>query len=461
MPNTFTTSSFATTYKDDFKDSDHYHRILFNSGKQLQARELTQMQTIIQKEIERFGRNIFREGASVVPGGMTVNNKYEFIKIASTTNLPSDTSSMIGDTFTGQTSGIAAKVLEVLPVSGSDPATLYVQYTNRASGTIGASAIRMSPAESIVGASSGVTLTVQATNTSANRAIGRGTKASMQTGTFFTQGHFVQADQQDVMISKYDSAPTENVGFVVNQDIVTVSDTLALYDNQGTLPNLTAPGADRYRIRLTLTTESLKDSADTFVFYGKIRDGELIETVTGTDEYNKIAEFDAIKTQEINGDFVKKPFKIHYDSANGTEFNLNISPGTAYVNGYRANKSDPTTIKVDRALTSVTLQNEPIAVGFGNYVIVNKINGLPDIEDFQSQDLRDDSGYGGSTIGSARVKSVEEDGANHRFYLMDIQMNAGENFRDVKSIGTSATSFANLELEKNKTCIKEERTSCY
>ena len=455
MPNTFTTSSFATTYKDDFKDSDHYHRILFNSGKQLQARELTQMQTIIQKEIERFGRNIFREGASVVPGGMTVNNKYEFIKIASTTNLPSDTSSMIGDTFTGQTSGIAAKVLEVLPVSGSDPATLYIQYTNRASGNIGLNAIRMSPGENIVGASSGVTLAVQSTNTNANRAVGRGTKASMQTGTFFTQGHFVQADQQEVMISKYDSSPDENVGFVVNQDIVTVSDTLALYDNQGTLPNLTAPGADRYRIQLTLTTESLKDSADTFVFYGKIRDGQLIETVTGTDEYNKIAEFDAIKTQEINGDFVKKPFKIHYDSANGTEFNLNISPGTAYVNGYRANKSDPTTIKVDRALTSVTLQNEPIAVGFGNYVIVNQINGLPDIEDFQNQDLRDDSGYGGVTIGTARVKSVEEDGANYRYYLMDIQMNTGQSFRDVKSIGTSGTSFANLELENTIAVIKD------
>lgn len=455
MPNTFTTSSFATTYKDDFKDSDHYHRILFNSGKQLQARELTQMQTIIQKEIERFGRNIFREGASVVPGGMTVNNKYEFIKIAATTNLPSDTSSMIGDTFTGQTSGVACKILEVVSATGSDPATIYVQYTNRSSVAISGAAIRMSPAENIVGASSGVTLTVQSINTPSNRAIGRGTKASMQTGTFFTQGHFVQADQQEVMISKYDSAPDENVGFVVNQDIVTVSDTLALYDNQGTLPNLTAPGADRYRIQLTLTTESEKDSADTFVFYGKIRDGLLIETVTGTDEYNKIAQFDAIKTQEINGDFIKKPFKIHYDSASSSEFNINISPGTAYVNGYRANKSDPTVIKVDKALTAVTLQNEPISAEFGNYVIINEINGLPDIENFENQDLRDDSGFGGSTIGTARVKSVEEDGTNWRYYLMDIQMNAGQNFRDVKSLGTSATSFGNLELENTIAVIKD------
>ena len=43
--------TFSNVYKDDFADSDNYHRILFNSGKALQARELTQMQTIIQKEI--------------------------------------------------------------------------------------------------------------------------------------------------------------------------------------------------------------------------------------------------------------------------------------------------------------------------------------------------------------------------------------------------------------------------
>ena len=68
MPKTFSESVFSSTYKDDFIDSDNYHRILFNSGRALQARELTQLQTIIQEEIARFGRNIFKEGASVNPG---------------------------------------------------------------------------------------------------------------------------------------------------------------------------------------------------------------------------------------------------------------------------------------------------------------------------------------------------------------------------------------------------------
>ena len=73
--NTFNKSTLKTTYKDDFIDSDNYHRILFNSGRALQAEELTQMQTIIQEEeISRFGRNIFKDGESVNPEA-TVDNE--------------------------------------------------------------------------------------------------------------------------------------------------------------------------------------------------------------------------------------------------------------------------------------------------------------------------------------------------------------------------------------------------
>ena len=59
MATTFTQATLANSFRDDFRDSDNYHRILFNSGVGLQARELTQLQTILQKQIERFGNNIF------------------------------------------------------------------------------------------------------------------------------------------------------------------------------------------------------------------------------------------------------------------------------------------------------------------------------------------------------------------------------------------------------------------
>jgi len=94
MASTLTTNAFRTTYEDDFADSSGYHKILFNAGRALQARELTQLQTILQNQIQRFGDNIFKEGAVVKPGGANINPKYEFIKLDTSTNvLPADTDS--------------------------------------------------------------------------------------------------------------------------------------------------------------------------------------------------------------------------------------------------------------------------------------------------------------------------------------------------------------------------------
>ena len=152
MPNTFTSNTFATTYKDDFLDSDNYHRILFNAGRALQARELTQMQTIIQEEIARFGRNIFKDGGSVNPGGPTINSDYEFVKLntaAADRELPTTPDDLVGLEFTGATSGVIARVLQVVEAESSDPATLFVQYTTLPSALSGENAVRFTAGEDI------------------------------------------------------------------------------------------------------------------------------------------------------------------------------------------------------------------------------------------------------------------------------------------------------------------------
>ena len=152
MPTTLTENLFATKYKDDYQDSHGFHRILFNPRRALQARELIQLQTIIQKEIERFGKNIFKEGSAVNPGGLVINSNYEFIKITDPT-FPTD---IIGTEFTGQTSGVIIKVLDTVASEGSDPNTLYVRYTNSIAGTSGTTPIRVTPGEQLtsnVGAS--------------------------------------------------------------------------------------------------------------------------------------------------------------------------------------------------------------------------------------------------------------------------------------------------------------------
>ena len=459
MANNLTETLFQTKYKDDFKDSDHYHRILFNSGKVLQARELTQLQTIIQKQIERFGTNIFREGGAVLGGGITVDTKYEFVKLDTSSNaLPTTPNSLVGATITGATSSVIGEILEVVPASGGDPATIYVKYTNTSAGTAGATTpIRFTPGENL---SNSVTpLTVQLTNTVVDPAMGTGTKASTNTGIFFTQGNFVQADPQSKIIAKYDNKPDINVGFRVQQRIFTVDDDQGLYDNQGALANLTAPGADRLRIDMTLALESEVDSDEIFVFYAKIQRGKVVEVVSSDESYNKLEDFSATRIKEINGDFIKRPFKINYerhptDSAN--KYSLRVSPGLVYLNGYRNEYGGYTSLDVNRADDTEQITNDVISIGIGNYLLCDSSLGVPNIDEFETYNIKDGYRNSGSTIGTCRVKSIEEDGANIRYYLMDIQMNAGQDFRKTRSIAVDATNYANPILENSNAVLKDK-----
>ena len=60
----------VTPYWDDFDTTDNFYRVLFRPGFAVQARELTQLQTILQNQIAQFGNHVFKEGAIVIDVGI-------------------------------------------------------------------------------------------------------------------------------------------------------------------------------------------------------------------------------------------------------------------------------------------------------------------------------------------------------------------------------------------------------
>ena len=54
-----------TPYYDDYSEDKRFHKILYRAGRPLQARELTQSQSILQDQIEKFGDHFFKEGSIV------------------------------------------------------------------------------------------------------------------------------------------------------------------------------------------------------------------------------------------------------------------------------------------------------------------------------------------------------------------------------------------------------------
>src|SRR6056300_168187 len=83
-------------YYDDFAEDKNFHRVLFRPGFAVQGRELTQLQSILQNQIERHGRHMFKEGTVVIPGSIGFTNEYYAVKLESTFSS-NDISSQISD----------------------------------------------------------------------------------------------------------------------------------------------------------------------------------------------------------------------------------------------------------------------------------------------------------------------------------------------------------------------------
>ena len=466
MATTFTKTSLSTTYNDDFRDSDNYHRILFNSGVGLQARELTQLQTILQRQISRFGNNVFKEGAVVKPGGVNINPKYEFIKLDESTpgNEMPEVSTLVGKTVTGQTSAVVATIIEAVAATGSDPATLYVKYTNTATAQqSGDTTItkRMS-SEELMTVSDGTNLQVKQATTDDPNVVGAGTQITLRSGVYYARGNFVFTLDQSKIISKYTDDPDTDIGFKSVEDVVTASDNSALYDNQGAAPNVSAPGADRYRIRLTIAEKDELTASDNFIHVATIVNGAVFENVDTNQSYNIPNDMIATRIKENSGDYEVKPFtaKFELDSEN-THLLLKVSDGTVVVDGYRATKPYPTTIRVKKPTATLEINNEPVSAVLAHHVITtpgigdSSSKGIPNIDTMEEMNLRSGVGHTGDTIGTARIKALTKNGSNIKAHITDIQMNSGQAFRNVKSVGTAVDNYFNITLDNSKAVVKE------
>ena len=98
-------------YYDDFDPTKNFHRILFKPGYAVQARELTQSQTILQDQIQKFGNGIYNDGSKVTGANIFVDSKIITCKltVASSTQI----SSYVDLYVVGETSKFIAQVIAV------------------------------------------------------------------------------------------------------------------------------------------------------------------------------------------------------------------------------------------------------------------------------------------------------------------------------------------------------------
>lgn len=429
---------------DDFDETKNFHRILFNAGKTVQARELTQAQTILQNQIERIGKHLFTEGAMVVPGGIRAIESQDYAKITLNAGSAYTDFANVSPLFvTSNTSGLVYQVAKTFDATATDPVSLFFDLLTPGTNqekvfTIG---------ETVTISTTASNGTSQALAIATINELGEGAWLKVQSGIYFVRGMFVRTDNQDFVVAKYNTSTTMKVGFEVTEQIVGPADDISLYSNANGFPNQNAPGAERLKITLSLTGLDVNAVDPNFIEIARFDGGSLSSKVDYTN-YSLIEQAIAQRTYETSGDYIVNNYgmdiKEHlntgsnggvYDAASGgdaTKLVASMKPGVGYVKGYRVENIGIQNVPFDKARDTAFLNNAAFTADYGQYFLVNNVKSLPDI-DIKKQILLLNSSN--TQIGTARVRAMRKDSTGaYRVYVFDVNMNVGSAINSVTSI---------------------------
>ena len=447
-------------YYDDYDSSKQYHRVLFKPSYAVQSRELTQLQTILQDQVERFGSNIYQEGTVITGINITERSDIRFVKLNDqfdfvdpTIYNPSDTTKYY---ITGQTSGLRAEILKAANgFQTQDPnlKTFYVTYLNSATLDNGDAVQEFVRGEYLkIEDQDGVTVTtttnsitsdLRITVASVTDHVGPSYGVSTDEGYIYQKGHFIYAEPQFIIISKYTNSPSNvSVGFDIDETIQTASQDSSLYDPAQGSNNFNAPGADRLKLTPVLNSYFTTSAPDSFFALIRFQGGQpvLIRNVT---QFNSIAEEMARRTYEESGNYIVSGMDVTLEQTligyGGTVTSAVVSPGKAYAFGYEVKNISPTKIAIDLVTEKRSKQNHVTGVNYGSYyefdwnatannVVLNHFD-----LDGTSYDLKDS---GDAVIGSCRVKNIASGqvGGKGKIYVYAVKKDSGEEDTPVAKI---------------------------
>lgn len=356
-------------YYDDFEQNakdNNYMRIMFKPGKAVQARELTQIQSILQNQIKQFGDHIFQDGSPVIGGNLTLDNKVKYIKLLETyNNQDIEVTNFVGTIIRNSTGTIQAKVLATyFPVDGIP--TLMVKYLTGNEFTDG-DVVRI------------INSTTEAQLVASN-ATGTGTVVSINEGVFYVDGYFVQVNDQTAVASAYSTSANVKVGLEISENIVDSEIDATLLDPAQGSFNFQAPGADRYQFNLTLSTRPLDTQVDESKFFELMRleNGSITKQV----KYPVYAELEktlARRTFDESGDYTVLPFRASVtDSASGNNYIIAIEPGKAYVKGFEFETLATLKLEAEKPRSASDIKalvDTDVDLSYGNYIYVTSVRG--------------------------------------------------------------------------------------
>lgn len=332
----------AEPFFDDYSEDKQFYRILYRPGYAVQARELTQMQTMIQEQIRRHGDHIFKEGSLVIPGQISYDLDVFFVKLLTPENVNTEATlqNLVGRVLRNDI-GVTGKVLTYQRASSESDRydTLFVKFLSSAQDVDVDDNVydvkTFRPLENIYpeDGTTGLTVTVAEDDIAENPvSIGLSSTASIQRGVYYIKKNFVLVKEQTIVLDKFSNTPTYRVGLKLTEDIVYPEQDESLLDNSTGSPNYAAPGAARYYMDLTLVKLDPADELDeNFIDLLRLENGRVIHKIDRS-QYAELEKTLARRTYDESGDYSLAPFNIQvreYRNNNRGEW----KPNNIYIQG--------------------------------------------------------------------------------------------------------------------------------
>ena len=445
-------------YFDDFDVEKQFYKILFKPAYAVQARELTQLQTVLQNQVEQFGDNIYQEGSIIKGCNFTNLNGLKFVKCVDITGF--DVEQYIGGPTTIIEGGVEKEVDIVYElVSGTglkasvitatrgfetrppDLNTFFINYLNtETAGKATFDAGELLTINKYVYEGSEERTDLQELNVASinvtlqtnHQGDSFGIQASP--GVIFQKGHFLFTKAQTLIVSKYTNQPDlKSVGFEVKEELISALQDGSLYDNANGSKNENAPGADRLKMVPTLVVKStaVADADANFFTLIRYQEGNAVQLRDVT-QFNSIAEEFARRTYEESGNYIAENFKLNLDRRDDDLVVL-VGKGVAYVKGFRVENSGKLSFTVDNVANTMVQDNQAISVDYGSYVDITDLSGTFDI-DYSQVNLQN---AGGTTIGTAFVRNLTPT----RLYIFGVKMQSPNVFESVtRVVGTGGVA---------------------
>lgn len=474
-------------YFDDFDQTKNFYRVLYKPAVAVQARELNQMQTILQDQIDKFGRFVFKDGSVVEGCAFSFENKYAYVKIndnfANNSAIPNVVS--FQSAIVTNSNGLKAVVVNTVGGYQSQAPnlnTLYIKYLNASTYTNGSIQTVFSNNEVLALTTSSNVAIGNVTVSPVANSTGYGYAFTTTEGVIFKKGFFIRVAPQTLIVSKYDNVPNAiSVGFEADESITTSNIDTTLLDNAAGSPNYDAPGADRFVLTPTLITRAISDTTNPTTFFSlcDFKNG-LPVSIKNDPQLAALGKESARRTFETNGDYIVNPFLLSTDkkysytsnTANASYLSIVSSPGIGYVKGYRVEFINNNTADIRKATDYVAMSSQIVTANFGYYFNVNEFcgdfnnDGIAQIE-FHNQAKSAITGktflsttsYSSTTkIGTAYVRGVAYDSgipgvsAVYRLYVFGVSMSAGQKIDNVRSViyyNGSIGAVADIVLDKD------------